>query len=93
MHRRLMNIQTLADYIDASTSMVKKLVREQKLPPPSHNDPRFVRWDRAQVDAWLDQVKNPSAGPEFHPDSVEAHKAELKRRFGTCVSPTSRNDA
>lgn len=83
MSVRLMKIETLAAYIDASPNKVRDMVEKQQLPPASHDEPRFVRWDRRQVDAWLDAANNLPSGEHYHPDSVEAHKQKLKERFGT----------
>lgn len=83
MQIRLMKIETLAQYIDASPNKVREMIKKRQLPPARYNEPHFVRWDRNQVDAWLDHANNLKAGQNFHPDSFEAHLQKLKERLGT----------
>lgn len=71
--KRLMKIETLAEYLDASPNKVREMVKQRKLPPPRIDEPRFVRWDRKQVDDALDRLDDP----------VLSHRDELERRFGT----------
>jgi len=54
MTARLMSIETLAIYLEASEGQVRKMVSERRLPPPTYNDKKFVRWDRKDIDAMLD---------------------------------------
>lgn len=68
MHVRLMSIETLANYLDASEGQVRKMVEERRLPRPKYNDKKFVRWDRKDVDAALDNVPVPLPVASSKPD-------------------------
>lgn len=72
MEVRLMSIETLATYLDASPNKVRMMVKEGRLPRPKIEEPRFVRWDRHEVDAMLGENVAP----------FQAERNEMLRRFG-----------
>lgn len=72
MEKRLMRIEALAEYLDMSPGKLKALVEANMLPKPRFNQPRFVRWDRAEVDAALGKFDDPIANDQM----------KLMNRFG-----------
>lgn len=59
MEKRLMSIKSLAHYLDMSTNAVQKKVKEGVLPEPKFKEPRFVRWDRHEVDIAIGTPEDP----------------------------------
>lgn len=57
--KRLMKIEALAEYLDMSPGKVRALVKSNMLPKPRFDQPRFVRWDRHEVDAMLGKFDDP----------------------------------
>ncbi|UTS82237.1 helix-turn-helix transcriptional regulator [Phaeobacter piscinae] len=78
---RLMNVSTLANYLDMSVTTVNNLVRSGVLPPPTiAPTPRLKRWSREVVDEHFRQKSDEVAiGPSI--DQVMANSS-VKFRGG-----------
>ena len=55
----LWNIETLAKRLGTSTRHVRRLVQERRIPYIKLGRP--VRFDPAEIEAWLDQQRRPPA--------------------------------
>lgn len=53
---RLLTLQSLAHYVGVSTSTVKKDISNNLLPKPCIDMPRRKRWDKKQVDQFIDKI-------------------------------------
>lgn len=57
---RLLSLQSLAQYVGASPSTVKKDIADNLLPPPCIDMPGRKRWDKKQVDQYIDRLTKPN---------------------------------
>jgi predicted site-specific integrase-resolvase len=56
-----MRLDTLAQYCDVSLNTAKRDVAAGRLPEPVIREVGRVRWDREQVDAYLDRLSGGNA--------------------------------
>jgi predicted DNA-binding transcriptional regulator AlpA len=78
----MMNISTLADYLDMSVTTVSNLVKSGDLPPPTiAPTPRLRRWSREAVDEHFRQKSDDAAiGP-----SIDQIMANSSASFRGCM--------
>ncbi len=78
----LMNLSTLAEYLDMSASTVSNMIKDGQLPPPTVSPtPRLKRWSRECIDAYFEKkLEAKMKGPSI--DDVMA-RSFVKNR-GSC---------
>jgi excisionase family DNA binding protein len=57
---RLLSIEQLAEYLGVTERHVRRLVAEKRVPYLKWR--RFVRFDPAEIAAWLDNARQPEVG-------------------------------
>lgn len=67
---RLLTAKEVADYLNVSVPTVRRMSDRKELPAPIRLSDRVVRWDRTQLDAYLDRFSG-SMGYD-DPDEVLA---------------------
>lgn len=55
---RLLTAQEVADYLNISAATVRRMTDRKELPAPIRLSERVVRWDRNQLDAYLDRFSD-----------------------------------
>lgn len=58
---RLLDIDQLAQHLGVTSRHVRRLVAEKRVPYLKWR--RFIRFDPAEIAAWLDTARRPEAGP------------------------------
>jgi excisionase family DNA binding protein len=59
--RDLLDIETTAEYLSVTARFVRRLVADRRI--PFYKVGHFVRFDRADVDAWLEERRVAASAP------------------------------
>lgn len=57
MEKRMMDIKELAEYIGLKTQTIRNQISLGKFPIPTKKIGKLLRWDRRDVDGYLDRLK------------------------------------
>lgn len=60
--RRLIDIETLARWLGVTVRHVRRLVAEKRIPYVKVG--HLVRFDRTEIEAWIEGCRRPAVGPQ-----------------------------